>query len=147
MKKVILLTYSVLFLAVVVSAQSITPEEVKYFDKSAYNGKITISQDSQLENFIETAVGLNKKRKGFYGYRVKIYAQNHKNARSQANAIKIGFNQDGQQAYLCYTEPNFEVLVGDFIYRFDAVRLFHKIQSKYPESYVVKSVVSYPIHD
>lgn len=147
MKKVVSLICFVFFLAVFASAQDITPEAVKYFDKSAYNCKITISQDSQLENFIETTVGLNKKRKGFYGYRVKIYAQNHKDARSQANAIKIGFNQDGQQAYLSYSEPNFEVLVGDYTNRFDAVRLFHKIQARYPESYVVKSIVSFPIHE
>ncbi|MDD3685389.1 MAG: hypothetical protein PHE56_01355 [Bacteroidales bacterium] len=147
MKKLIL--FSLLFagFALFASAQNINPEEVKYFNASHYNGKITISQDPQLENFIETHVGLNNKRSGFYGYRVKIYAQNHKDARSQANAIKIGFSQDGQKAYLGYTEPNFEVLVGDYTDRFGAVKLYHKIKAKYPEAYVVKTVVSYPTHD
>jgi hypothetical protein len=147
MKKLILFSLIFAGFALFASAQNINPEEVKYFNASHYNGKITISQDPQLENFIETHVGLNNKRSGFYGYRVKIYAQNHKDARSQANAIKIGFNQDGQKAYLGYTEPNFEVLVGDYTERFGAVKLYHKIKAKYPEAYVVKTVVSYPNHD
>jgi hypothetical protein len=147
MKKLILFSLIFAGFALFASAQNINPEEVKYFNASHYNGKITISQDPQLENFIETHVGLNNKRSGFYGYRVKIYAQNHKDARSQANAIKIGFSQDGQKAYLGYTEPNFEVLVGDYTDRFGAVKLYHKIKAKYPEAYVVKTVVSYPTHD
>lgn len=147
MKKLILFSFLFAGFALFASAQNINPEEVKYFNASHYNGKITISQDPQLENFIETHVGLNNKRSGFYGYRVKIYAQNHKDARSQANAIKIGFSQDGQKAYLGYTEPNFEVLVGDYTDRFGAVKLYHKIKAKYPEAYVVKTVVSYPTHD
>jgi hypothetical protein len=147
MKRMILLSIAFICFAVMANAQNITAEDVQYFNSSHYNGKITISQDPSLENFIETHVGLNKKRIGFYGYRVKIYAQNHPNARSQANAIKIGFSQDGQQAYLSYTEPNFEVLVGDYITRFGAVKLYHKIKAKYPEAYVVKTIVSYPIHD
>jgi hypothetical protein len=140
-------TIILLFFTVIASAQNITAEEVKYFDNTCYNGKITISQDPSLENFIETHVGLNKKRRGFYGYRVKIYAQNHQNARSQANAIKIGFGEDSQQAYITYVEPNFEVHVGDYIKRFEAVALLNKIQSKYPEAYTIKTVVSYPRHD
>jgi hypothetical protein len=147
MKKVLVLTSMIFCFAGVSSAQNITPEEVKYFDQSYYNGKITISQDPQLENFVETSVGLNKKRRGFFGYRVKIFAQNNQNARSQANALRIGFNQDGQQAYVTYVEPNFEVHVGDYTKRFEAIALFNKIQSKYPEAYTIKTIVTYPKHD
>ncbi|MDD3741966.1 MAG: hypothetical protein PHH30_12085 [Bacteroidales bacterium] len=128
-------------------SQSITPEEVKFFDSQYYNGKVNISQSADLENFIETHVGLNKKRRGFCGYRVKIYAQNHQDARSQANALRIGFNEDGQEAYVVYIEPNFEVHVGDYLKRFDAVVLLNKIKEKYPESYIIKTVISYPKHN
>lgn len=127
-------------------SQNISPEEVSYFDASAYNGKVKITQSVQLEHFIETHVGLNKKRRGFNGYRVKIYAQNHQNARSQANAIKINFHQNGEEAYVKYIEPNFEVHVGDFTNRFDAVALLNKISEKYPEAYIIKTIVSYPKH-
>lgn len=147
MRKILALTSIIFCFTVAASAQNITAEEVKYFDPSHYNGKIVISQDPQIENLVETHVGLNKKLRGFYGYRVKIYAQNHQNARSQANALKIGFNQDGQQAYVTYVEPNFEVHVGDYTKRFEAIALLNKIQSKYPEAYTIKTIVSYPKHD
>ena len=138
----------VLFLLIIVFAnsQNITPVGISYFNSTAYNGKIKIKQASELTNFMETSVGLNKKRKGFYGYRVKIYAENHSNARSQANAVKAGFNQDGEKAYLSFIEPNFEVLAGDFTKRFDAVKLLNKVNTKYPNAYVVKTIISYPNH-
>ncbi len=146
MKTFLLSILGLFSFTIFLNAQNISPVDIAYFNKQAYNSKITISQSSQLEDFMKTCVGLNKKRKGFYGYRVKIYAQNHKDARSQANAIKVGFNQDGEKAYLNFVEPNFEVLVGDFTNRFDAVKLLNKIKGKYPEAYVVKTIITYPNH-
>ncbi len=146
MNKIFLLIIIGTFVSGLLIAQNITPEEVRYFNGSAYNGKIKIEQGASLENFIETHVGLNKKRRGFCGYRVKIYAQNHSNARSQANAIKINFVQDNQEAYVTYVEPNFEVHVGDFTNRFDAVALFNKVSGKYPEAYIIKTIIKYPQH-
>ena len=66
-----------LSIGIVAKSQNITPMSISYFNSSAYNGKVKIKQDAKLKNFVETSVGLNKKRNGFYGYRVKIYAENH----------------------------------------------------------------------
>lgn len=127
-------------------SQNITPIDVKYFDNSHYNGKVTINQDSQLENYVETFVGLNKKRRGFYGYRIKIYAQNHSNARNQANSLRLKFNEthEKQKAYVTFVEPNFEVQVGDFTNRFEAVSFLNEISGTYPEAYVIKTIISFP---
>lgn len=144
MKKVLFISIIVFTILQVVDAQNITPVDVPYFYSSAYNGRIIIEQDQSLKNFIETHVGLNKKRKGFPGYRVKIYSKNHQNARNEANSIKASFNQDGQEAYVVYNAPNFEVFVGDYQTRFEALALLNKIKSKYPQSFVVKSTITYP---
>ena len=127
-------------------SQNIEPIDIDYFNSTAYNNKIDIKQDSQLENFMETHVGLNKKRRGFYGYRVKIYAQNHQNARGEASSIRIRFEYSKHKAYVTYTEPNFEVVVGDFTDRFEAVALLNELIGTYPEAYIVKTIVSYPNH-
>ncbi|MBN2778079.1 MAG: SPOR domain-containing protein [Bacteroidales bacterium] len=132
------------FICTIVAAQGIDPVDVGYFDSYSYNGKVTISQSDQLENFVETHVGLNKKRRGFPGYRVKIYAQNHSNARSEANSIRLRFQYSKHKAYVTYTEPNFEVLVGDFTNRFDAVSLLQELAGDYPEAYVVKTIIECP---
>ena len=140
-----IIIFAVLFVfSFSVAAQNITAVDVKYFDSGHYNGKVRVSQDPQLENFVETHVGLNKKRRGFFGYRVKIYAQNHQNARSEANSLRLNFREGGQEAYVTYVEPNFEVHVGDFTNRFEAIALLEKIKSKYPEAYIVKTIISYP---
>ncbi|PLX09279.1 MAG: hypothetical protein C0596_01640 [Marinilabiliales bacterium] len=142
-----LFTIVSLFIISVCYSQNIEPIDIDYFNPVTYNGKVKVSQDSQLENFMETHVGLNKKRRGFYGYRVKIYAQNHQNARSQANAIRLRFEYSRHKAYVTYTEPNFEVVVGDFTNRFEAVALLEDLIKDYPEAYIVKTIISYPNHN
>jgi|AntAceMinimDraft_14_1070370.scaffolds.fasta_scaffold03099_2 hypothetical protein len=144
--KYTLIIISFLLLTITSMSQSIEPIDIEYFNSTAYNGKISIVQDAQLENFMETHVGLNKKRRGFYGYRVKIYAQNHHNARSQANSIRLRFEYSKHTAYVTYTEPNFEVIVGDFTNRFEAIALLEELVSDYPEAYIIRTIISYPNH-
>ncbi len=146
MKNIIGILYILIFVSVA-NAQNINPIDVSYFNSQTYNGKVNIKQDNKIENFIETHVGLNKKRRGFYGYRVKIYAQNHQKARSQANAIRLRFNSSIHKAYVTFTEPNFEVVVGDFTDRFEAIALLQELIKEYPEAYVVKTIISYPKHN
>ena len=111
--------------------QNITPSRIKYFSDSTYNGKVKIEQDYAVKNFMETCVGLNKKRDGFPGYRVKVFAQNTQDSRSRANAIRSACSNDDHEAYVTFVEPNFEVHVGDFMTRFDALVLMKDLLAKY----------------
>lgn len=126
--------------------QNIDPVEIGYFSSYAYDGKVSITQDAQLKDFMETFVGLNKKRRGFYGYRVKIYAQNNQSARKEANSIRLKFQDSKHKAYVTYTEPNFEVVVGNFTKRFQAIALLHELGEDYPEAYIIKTIVECPKH-
>ena len=89
MKKTLFILFSLILAGITMLGQNIEPVEIGYFNSNAYSGKVSITQDVKIENFMETYVGLNKKRRCFYGYRVKIYAQNNQNARSEANAIRL----------------------------------------------------------
>ena len=40
----------------------------------------------------------------------------------------------------------FEVHVGDFMTRFDALVLMKDLLAKYPEAYIIKTNIKYPIH-
>ncbi|MDL2262676.1 hypothetical protein LJC11_04135 [Bacteroidales bacterium OttesenSCG-928-I21] len=142
-----IIAISLLFwLSIPVMSQNITPVEVKYFNTGYDNEKIKIKQSSELKNYVESYVGLNKKRRGFPGYRVKIFAQNSASARNQANSMRIEFEnkQTKHKAYVTYVEPNFEVHVGDFTNRFEAVAFLDQISGKYPEAYIIKTIISYP---
>ncbi|MDD4150917.1 MAG: hypothetical protein PHE33_12910 [Bacteroidales bacterium] len=146
MRKTLLISFLLILTSIILLGQNIEPVSIEYFNSNAYNGKISITQNNQLENFMETYVGLNKKRRGFYGYRVKIYAQNHQNARSEANSIRLKFQNSKHKAYVTYTEPNFEVVIGNFTKRFQAITLLHELENDYPEAYIIKTIIECPNH-
>ena len=128
------------------SQQNINRDEIRFFKYSYQSQDINIKQSEHLQNYFETLKGLHKARKGFYGYRVKIFAENNRNARDRANNLRLNFNsgQDTIRAYVVYTEPNFEVHIGDFRTRFEAVSVLNKIEGRYPEAYIVKSIINFP---
>ncbi|MDD2634768.1 MAG: SPOR domain-containing protein [Bacteroidales bacterium] len=146
MRKLLFLSSILMLTSIIMLGQNIEPVAIEYFNPHAYNGKISITQDVKVKDFIETFVGLNKKRRGFYGYRVKIYAQNGSNARKAANSIRLKFQNSKHKAYVTYTEPNFEVVVGNFTKRFDAVEILHELKEDYPEAYIIKTIVECPKH-
>lgn len=145
MRTIIILIVTVLC-SLSMLGQEITAREIKYFNDSTYNGKVQISQSSSIKRFMGISSGLNAKREGFPGYRVKVFAQNKQNSRSQAYAIKNECSNDKHEAYVTFIEPNFEVHVGDFMTRFEALVLMKELIVKYPEAYVIKTNIKYPKH-
>ncbi len=119
-----------------------------------FGGNIEIVQDEAVASFTDKFIRINRKRGGFHGYRVKIYAQNHPSARAQARAIKTKIDEKNakiedknikrQKVYVKYIEPNFEVHVGDFIRRFDAVAYLNEIKGDYHEAYMIKTIITFP---
>lgn len=146
MKKIVILLIIMVFCSLQMMGQNINPSRIKYFNDSTYNGKVKVVQDASLKLFMETCVGLNKKREGFPGYRVKVFAQNKQDSRSRANAIRSACSNDDHEAYVTFVEPNFEVHVGDFMTRFEALVLMKELLAKYPEAYIIKTNIKYPIH-
>ena len=144
MKKIAIL-FTITICALQLFGQNITPSRINYYNDSTYNGKVKVEQDAALKNFMETCVGLNKKRDGFPGYRVKVFAQNTQDSRSKANAIRTACSDDDHEAYVTFVEPNFEVHVGDFMTRFEALVLMKDLLAKYPEAYIIKTNIKYPI--
>ncbi|MDR2836622.1 MAG: hypothetical protein LBV69_10625 [Bacteroidales bacterium] len=140
MKKTIIISFVLLFVI-----QGYSQSNVKYFSKS-YSKNITITQNSDITNYIETCVGLNKRQNGFMGYRIKIYSQNNALARNQANTIAANFREQfpEQKAYVEYVEPNFEVHVGNFIDRLEAVAFLNENNKKYPAAFIIKTIITYP---
>ncbi len=135
-----------LFAIACVSAQSITPVDIHYFNNGAYNGAIKIYQSDKMESFFENYTGICKKRNGFWGYRVRIFADVGPNARRQANETKVKFSNayPKTKAYVVYNEPNFEVHCGNFRTRLEAMGLLNSIKTAYPGAFVVYGIVEFP---
>lgn len=126
--------------------EELKPVEIEYFNSDYDQQGLIVTQSSDLQKFLETVAAINEKRGGFEGYRVKVFAENNRNARSNANNLRVRINsqQDTVQAYVVYSEPNFEVHLGDFRTRFEAVRLLKNIEEDYPQAYIVKTIVNFP---
>lgn len=118
------------------------PTSIKYFKKT-YSNNIIIHQENSVTDYLELYSKLGR-QKALMGYRIKIYSQNTAVARTQSNSVKSTFETQfpEQKAYKEYADPNFEVCVGDFINRFDAVIFLQKIISKYPNAYIVKTTIN-----
>lgn len=142
------LAYIILGLVVslTLSGQTVTPVEIPYFNSGAYHGKVHIYQSDKMESFIETYAGINEKRNGIWGYRVKIFADVGQNARKLANETKVRFNiaYPDIKVYLVYKDPNFEVHCGNFRTRYEAMGLLNKIKPSFPGCFVVYEIIEFP---
>lgn len=142
----ILIVFSLLLGNSFLFAQNIHPVDVKYFDFIASSENIELTQSSKLESFVENWVGVNKKRRGFYGYRVKIFSELGTSARNNANSLRLECQKKypGTPVYVVYKEPNFEVHVGDCRTKFEAMALLEKLKPKYGEAFVVYGIIDFP---
>jgi hypothetical protein len=142
----IIIVISLLFVNLCLISQNINPVDVKYFDVFASTDNIDLAQSSKLESFVENWVGINKKRRGFYGYRVKIFSELGTSARSNANSLRLECKNKypGVPVYVVYREPNFEVHVGDFRTKFEAMALLEQLKPKYGEAFVVYEIIDFP---
>jgi hypothetical protein len=126
-----------------IAGNQLMGQEIKFLNKS-YSDKISINQDDAITKYMEAYHNYIKKNNGILGYRIKIYSQNNAIARTQSKTVKTQFEAQfpEQKAYQKYDDPNFEVYVGDFISKIEAIAFMNKINSKYPSAFVVKSVIS-----
>jgi hypothetical protein len=128
------------------SGQSIALVDIPYFNDAYFSGTIQLNQSNKLENFVETWAGLNKKRMGFYGYRVKIFSQVGIHARKNANSTRLSCEAayPNVPVYVVYNEPDFEVHIGDFRTKFEAMALLQKLKDKYQGAFVVYEIINFP---
>ena len=132
-----------IIISLIIIVNQLYSQEIKYFKKD-YSDKIIIIQDPSIPNYMEAYRNYNKKNNGILGYRIKIYSQNNAIARTQSQTIKTEFEAQypDQKAYRKYNDPNFEVFVGDFVTKMEAMAFMSKINSKYSRAFVVKSVIN-----
>jgi len=97
--------------------------------------------ESKLKNLSDKNSEYHRKTDGeMDGYRIKIHFGIDKTA---ARDVKQKFSaQYGDiPAYEEYKQPNFVIVVGNFKTRLDAFETFKKIQSDFPNAFIVKSKV------
>lgn len=113
---------------------------------AAGKGTVTIQQDPKIQLWVNKHIELNRKYKGFQGFRIQVYFGSGSDAKKSALSVRGAFTSKfpDLDCYLIYEAPYFKVRAGDFRTREEAYRHFNDILKEFPGSFVVEDLIGYP---
>jgi len=107
------------------------------------SGQIEIIQPVQIDNLLKLQIANNRMQKGIPGYRIRIFSQSGQTARQKADETRGYFMRSFPDidAYMEYQAPNFQILVGNFRTRNEALRERKKIEKLFPGAFIVSEII------
>ena len=131
----------ILFLPMIASAQ--------YAD----DGRVVVIQDERVESVLHDYEMLRMKimenpdNKAIPGYRIQIFFDSGLNSSDRARQAKDEFQRTYPEipAYISWKAPNYRVRIGDFKTRLEAERTMQLILSDYPNAWVIKDEINFPL--
>ena len=108
------------------------------------SGKIEIIQPGQIENLLSLQIANNRLQKGIPGYRIRIFSQSGQTARAKAEETRRNFMRTFPdiEAYLSYQAPNWQIFVGDFRTKNEALRGKKKIEKIFPGAFIISEPIN-----
>ncbi|MDR1865560.1 MAG: hypothetical protein LBR08_08315 [Bacteroidales bacterium] len=108
------------------------------------NSRIEIIQPPQAEMLLNMQIANNHLQKGISGYRIRIFSQSGQYARQRATEAKTMFmrNFPDVNTYWKYNEPNYQIFVGDFRTKTEALYQYKQISKKIPSAFIVKDIIN-----
>ena len=97
--------------------------------------------EAKLKTLSDKATEYHRKTDGETdGYRIKIHFALDK---TEANEAKQKFTSaySNIPAYMEYRQPNWVIVVGDFKTRVDAYETYKKIQTDFPNAFIIKNKI------
>ena len=112
---------------------------------AAGQGKVTIDQPGTLVSAMSSHK-LSNASKQINGYRVRIFFDNSRNARTVSEQVSNSFRAlyPSVAVYREYENPYFKVTVGNFRTRADATRFLNAIKGQFPSGFIVREKIDYP---
>ena len=110
------------------------------------SGQIELIQPAQAEKLLRMQIANNNLQKGIPGYRIRIFSQSGQQARQKADETRMIFmkNFPESEAYQVYNTPNFQIFVGDFRTKNEALREKKKIEKIFPGAFIVNETIHIP---
>ena len=107
------------------------------------SGQIEIIQPVQVENLLRLQIANNRQQEGIPGYRIRIFSNSAQTARQRAQDIRMAFMRTypDTEAYLKYNQPNFQIFVGDFRTKNEALRVLKTIERQYPGAFITSETI------
>lgn len=117
------------------------------FDLIQSDGSPVVIHQSEAVRMAFSLYLENNLQKKKPGYRIRIFFDNKQSARTQSENIEKNFIEHFPlvPVYRVYTNPYFKVAVGDFRTRSDAVRMLNQIKDLYPNAFIIRDVINYPL--
>ena len=111
--------------------------------RGGQSGHIEIIQPERLEMLLKMQIANNRSQEGIPGYRIRIFSQSGHNARQRSDDIRKSFMRAFPEinAYQEYNSPNFQITVGDFRTKNDALREKKIIERIYPGAFIVSDII------
>ena len=106
------------------------------------SGQVEIFQPEQAENLLKMHIANNRLKKGeIPGYRIQIFSESTQTALQRCKETRANFmrNFPDIDAYEAYNVPNWQVFVGDFRTKNDALREIQKIKKLFPRAFIVST--------
>jgi len=145
MKKLTIALIACFLSASVTAQQRIELAQTELFSGSysSSNAQVFVNQNPKLLDIIKNHKKLNAENLEIRGWRIRVYMGSGKNARSQANAVKLKVRNwyPDSEPHLVHHSPYFKILVGDFRTRIEAESYRKKLKKDYPNCYVVESEI------
>jgi hypothetical protein len=107
------------------------------------SGRIEIIQPPQVEHLLRMQIANNRLREGIPGYRIQIFSESGQAARQRSEDTRRDFMRSypDLEAYRKYNTPNFQIFVGDFRTKNEALRELKKIVRAYPRAFIVSETI------
>jgi len=117
------------------------------------SGYLSIIQDSQVDSVLTAYDSIryrsmeNPDNKAIPGYRIQIYFDSGSNSSDRAKSVREAFTllYPDIPVYVSWKAPNYRVRVGDWRTRLEAEKALQLIMIDYPNAWVIKDEINFPI--
>lgn len=116
-------------------------------------GRVVIIQDKLVDTVLYRYEALrlrimeNPDNKAIPGYRIQIFFDSGINSSDRAKQARDEFQLRFPDilAYVSWKAPNYRVRVGDFKNRLEAEKVLQQIINDYPNAWVIKDEINFPL--
>ncbi|MDR2040625.1 MAG: hypothetical protein LBQ60_22140 [Bacteroidales bacterium] len=132
-----------LFTVPCVLAQEQDPEKPKILADITSDGKIELNRPVQVDNILKMQIANNALQKGIMGYRIRIFSQSGQSALQKMKETRALFirNFPDIEPYNRFDSPNYQILVGDFRTKTEALRQCKIISKKFTGAFIVNEII------
>ena len=109
-------------------------------------GKIELIQPVQVETLLKMQIANNNLQKGIPGYRIHISSESGQQAEQKSREARTNFMRlfPEYEAYQEYNPPNWQIKIGDFRTKNEALRAKKRIEKLFPRAFIVNDIINIP---